>query len=90
VKSLSATLVLILVSLQVHFVQAGAESIATEPPSARARLFSDPVGFCSQARGVLAEVLETAGEPEIETLVVGKKQLFLDDRGLSTVQNLKI
>ena len=89
-KSLSVTLLLMLASLQVHFIQAGGEPASTAPANVLTRSFSDPVGFCSEARGVLAGVLEASREPEIGTLTAGKRQLFLDDRGLSTTRNLKV
>ena len=59
---------------------------SAESTGAQARPFSDPVGFCSQAR----EVLETVSKPGIEILTPGQKRLFLDDRGLSALRNLKI
>ncbi len=88
-KLSSTALVFILASLQVLLVHAGSEPTRL-PAGAQSRPFSDPVGFCAQAREVLAGVLETASGHRVETLAAGKKQLFLDGRGLSTLRNLRV
>ena len=56
---------------------------------ARDRLFSDPVGYCTEARKVLAEVLEVGGTPRTPTPSPEQRQLFLDARGLESLDNLQ-